>query len=120
MYSENSYSYHEAISSFVCNGQSVVGYSVCVSGLAGVLLSIHAHETWQDTSMYDTEPDDDSTWLIMPMDDGEVLTDIWEGMAPDRYIWSIRDEDKQEPNLPYRRCLAPADPSLRPRYLDTG
>ncbi|KAJ3466838.1 hypothetical protein MRS44_004402 [Fusarium solani] len=50
----------EAMSSFVCNGQSVVGYSACVSGLAGVLLSIHAHETWQDTRLYDTEPDDDA------------------------------------------------------------
>ncbi|KAI8681871.1 hypothetical protein NCS55_00440400 [Fusarium keratoplasticum] len=77
MYSENSYSCPEAISSFVCNGQSVVGYSACVSGLAGILLSFHAHETWQDTSMCDTNTEGDAAWLFMPMDDGEVMTEIW-------------------------------------------
>lgn len=86
MYSENSYSCPEAISSFVCNGQSVVGYSACVSGLAGVFLSIHAHETWQDTGMYDTEPDDDAAWPCMPMDDSEVMAEIWEGVATDGCI----------------------------------
>lgn len=54
-----------------------MGYSACVSGLAGILLSFHAHETWQDTSMYDTETEGDAAWLFMPMDDGEVMTEIW-------------------------------------------
>lgn len=76
--------------SFACNGQNVVTYSARVSGLAGVLLSIHAHETWQDTSMYDTEPEDDDAWSCMPMDDGEVMTEMWEGMETDGYTWSIR------------------------------
>ncbi|RSL57077.1 hypothetical protein CEP54_008467 [Fusarium duplospermum] len=98
----------EAMSSFVCNGQNVVGYSACVSGLGRVLVSIHAHETWQDTSMYDTEPDDDSTWLFMAVDDGEVVTEIWEGMARDGYLWSVRM--KTNKNRIFRTEDAPRRP----------
>ncbi|RSL95040.1 hypothetical protein CDV31_014054 [Fusarium ambrosium] len=108
MSSKISDSLPEAMSSFVCNGQNVVGYSACVSGLGRFLVSIHAHETWQDTSMYDAEPDDDSTWLFMPMDDGEVVTEIWEGMARDGYLWSVRM--KTNKNRIFRTEDAPRRP----------
>ncbi|KAM0415904.1 hypothetical protein ACHAPT_013115 [Fusarium lateritium] len=40
--------------------------------------------------MYDSEPDDDAAWLFLPVYGDEVITEIWEGMTTEQYVWSVR------------------------------
>ncbi|KAL6879171.1 hypothetical protein J3F83DRAFT_725345 [Trichoderma novae-zelandiae] len=65
--------YPPYMSSLVCNQPSVTGYSVL---WAGRLVTIHAHRGIQDWSCYQSAATT-GTWLHMPVDPGEVITEIW-------------------------------------------
>ncbi len=61
---------------FAINDPHITGYSVC---WASRLFRLHAHREGEDMSFYrDLDASyDQPTWIYMPTDPGELITDIW-------------------------------------------
>ena len=64
------------VSTIVANGPNVVGFSVCRSRH---LQAIHTHVQGEDMAFHqlETEPSMFAVWQYMPIDAGEVLTELW-------------------------------------------
>ncbi len=65
------------LSTIVANDARVTGYSVC---RARNLLAMHAHIPGEDTDFYHTEAVQNmfAVWQYMPVDEGEILTEVWQ------------------------------------------
>jgi hypothetical protein len=64
------------LSTVAINDPRVTGYSAC---RARNLIAIHAHVPAEDTRFYqlEAEPSMFSVWQYMPVDAGEVVTELW-------------------------------------------
>jgi hypothetical protein len=60
------------MASLVCNRPSIAGYSMLWSG---GLVQLHAHRRDESKVMY--KYSSHKSWLHMPIDAGEVITEIW-------------------------------------------
>lgn len=60
------------MASLICNRPSIVGYSILWE--CG-LVTIHIHRNDEDRIGYQFSPYE--SWLHMPVDPGEVITEIW-------------------------------------------